>query len=84
MAKMSPMLMPAAFSISASASTKAMPRRSATRRPIDDLPAPIMPTSTIERRPSAAVTAASGLAARSCVAPWGIILRSYWFDQSRV
>ena len=58
MAKMSEMVMPAAFSISASASTNGMPSRSATRRPIDDLPAPIMPTSTAERRPSAATMAA--------------------------
>src|SRR5262249_7751618 len=51
---------------------------SATRRPIDDLPEPIMPTSTIERRPRAVVTAASGRAARSGVAPCGIVLQSYW------
>ena len=41
------------FSISASASTNGMPSRAASRRPTEDLPAPIMPTSTIERRPSA-------------------------------
>ena len=51
-AKISAMLMPAAFSISLSASTKGMPRRAPSRRPIDDLPTPIMPTSTIERRPA--------------------------------
>ena len=53
--------MPAAFSISASASTNGTPSRSATRRPIEVLPAPIMPTSTAERQPSAATMAASGL-----------------------
>ena len=53
-AKISAIVMPAAFSISASASTNGMPSRAASRRPIDDLPAPIMPTSTTERRPSAA------------------------------
>ena len=37
------------FSISVSASTNGMPSRAASRRPTDDLPAPIMPTSTIER-----------------------------------
>src|SRR5271170_1265122 len=51
---MSAMLMPAAFSISASASTKGTPSRAPRRRPIDDLPTPIMPMSTIERRPSRA------------------------------
>ena len=33
---------------------RAMPSRAASRRPIDDLPAPIMPTSTTERRPERA------------------------------
>ena len=46
--------MPAALSISVSASTKGRPSRVASLRPTDDLPAPIMPTSTMERRPSAA------------------------------
>ena len=55
---MSGIVMPAAVSISLSASTKAMPSRSASRRPIEDLPAPIMPTSTTERAPSAATIAA--------------------------
>src|SRR6266508_3595153 len=40
-----------------------MPRRAASLRPTEDLPAPIMPTSTIERRPSAAAMAASAGAA---------------------
>jgi len=37
---------------------------SRSRRPIDDLPAPIMPTSTIERAASAATMAATGGAVR--------------------
>ena len=47
------------------------PRRCASRRPIEDLPAPIMPTSTIERRPSAAiraVTSSCGRGAGFCAA----------------
>ena len=52
--------MPAAFSISTSASTNGMPSRLASLRPTDDLPAPIMPTSTTERRPSAALSDACG------------------------
>ena len=43
--------MSAAFSISTSASTNGIPSRLASLRPTDDLPAPIMPTSTTERRP---------------------------------
>ncbi len=54
--------MPAAFSISVSASTNGIPSRLASRRPIEDLPAPIMPTSTTERAPSAATMAGSGAA----------------------
>src|SRR5262245_53057454 len=54
--------MPAAFSISVSASTNGMPSRCARRRPTEDLPAPIMPTSTTERRPRAAAMAVSGVA----------------------
>ena len=45
--------MPAAVSISVSASAKGRPSRVASRRPIDDLPAPIMPTSTSDRVPKA-------------------------------
>src|SRR5271163_1837017 len=45
------MLMSAAVSISESASTNGTPSRAARRRPMDDLPTPIMPTSTIERGP---------------------------------
>ena len=56
---MSGMLIPAASSIALSASTNGMPSRAASRRPIDDLPAPIMPTSTSERAPSAATIAVS-------------------------
>src|ERR1700733_9013608 len=56
---MSAMFIPAAFSISASASTKGTPSRVPSRRPIDDLPTPIMPVSTIERRPSRARIAAA-------------------------
>src|ERR1700694_803631 len=51
--------MPAAASISASASMKGMPSRAASRPPIDDFPAPIIPMSTIERFPSAATSVAS-------------------------
>src|ERR1051326_5944301 len=40
---------PAACSISASASRKGRPSRAASRRPIEVLPAPINPTSTIRR-----------------------------------
>ena len=58
---MSGMLIPAAVSISLSASANGMPSRAAKRRPIEDLPAPIMPTSTTERAPSAATIAASEL-----------------------
>ncbi len=60
LSKISGMVMPAALSISVSASTKGMPSRVASLRPIDDLPAPIMPTSTMERRPSAPTIARSG------------------------
>src|ERR1700733_16022139 len=45
------MLSPPAVSISESPSTNGTPSRAARRRPIDDLPTPIMPTSTIERGP---------------------------------
>src|SRR5262245_8657048 len=58
-AKISSIDMPAAISISASASTNGMSSRCARRRPIDDLPAPIMPTSTIARPLRAATIAAS-------------------------
>ena len=58
--------MPAAFSISTSASTNGIPSRLASLRPTDDLPAPIMPTSTTERRPSAAPSDACGCAQRRC------------------
>ena len=46
--------MPAAASISVSASRNGSRSRADSRRPMVDLPAPIMPTSTIERAPSAA------------------------------
>ena len=59
LSKISGMVMPAALSISVSASMKGIPSRAASLRPIDDLPAPIMPTSTIERLPSARTTADS-------------------------
>ena len=56
--------MPAcAASISVSASRNGSRSRAASRRPMVDLPAPIMPTSTIERVPSAAVISAS----------WGVL-----------
>ena len=51
--------MPAAASISASASRNGKPSRADSRRPMVDLPAPIIPTSTTERAPSAAVISAS-------------------------
>ena len=51
--------MPAAASISVSASRNGSRSRAASRRPMVDLPAPIMPTSTTERVPSAAVISAS-------------------------
>src|SRR5882757_4609672 len=53
--------MPAAVSISLSASVKGSRSRAAIRRPMVDLPAPIIPTSTIDRGPSAAVMSASRL-----------------------
>src|SRR3546814_10566382 len=46
---MSEMVMPAAHSISSSASAKGRPSRCARRRPIVDLPAPISPTRTTVR-----------------------------------
>ena len=55
--KISGMVMPAARSISASASLKGMPKRCANLLPIDVFPAPIMPTSTIVRVPKAALSA---------------------------
>src|SRR3954452_7204990 len=51
---------PAAASISVSASTNGIRSRADSRRPIVDLPAPIMPTSTTERVPRAAMISASG------------------------
>ena len=56
LAKISAMLRLAAFSISASASRKGRCRRLASRRPIEVLPAPIMPTSTMQRLPRRAST----------------------------
>src|SRR5690606_932582 len=44
--KMALMLAPVRCSMNASASTKSRPKRSAMRRPMEDLPAPIGPTST--------------------------------------
>src|SRR5215510_8777839 len=52
--------MPAAASISVSASTKGSLSRAARRRPMVDLPTPIMPTSTIERPASADRMSGSG------------------------
>src|SRR5262249_50403257 len=50
------------------ASTNGIASRAASRRPIDDLPEPIMPTSTTERGPSAAISvASSGVATASSV-----------------
>ena len=61
--------MPAAFSISGSASTNGTPSLPASLRPIEDLPAPIMPTNTTERDPSAATSADScSAAALLCMA----------------
>src|SRR5689334_23244364 len=54
------MVMPAAVSISVSASTKGSRRRAASSRPTVDLPAPIIPTSTISRLQRAARIARSG------------------------
>jgi hypothetical protein len=51
--------MPAAASISMSASRNGSRSRADSRRPMVDLPAPIMPTSTTERAPSAAMISAS-------------------------
>src|SRR5882724_2923753 len=48
-----------ANSISASASRNGKPRRADSRRPMVDLPAPIIPTSTTERTPKATVISAS-------------------------
>ena len=61
--KISGIDMPAAVSISVSASRKGSPSRADKRRPIVDLPAPIMPTSTTERPPSAALISASWIIA---------------------
>ena len=58
-AKISAIDMSAAVSISVSASTKDSRKRPASRRPMVDLPAPIIPTSTTERGPSAAAISAS-------------------------
>src|ERR1700677_4606549 len=58
---------PAASSISASASTNGKPRRMASRRPIEVLPAPINPTNAI-RRPRSE----SGIAKASL---WAAMLR---------
>ncbi len=57
--KMSGIDMPAAASISVSASRNGSRSRADSRRPMVDLPAPIMPTSTTERVPSAADISAS-------------------------
>jgi hypothetical protein len=38
-----------------------MPRRAPSRRPIDDLPTPIIPINTIERSPSRDTMAGAGL-----------------------
>ena len=54
--------MPAAASISASASRNGIPSRADSRRPMVDLPAPIIPTSTTDRVPSAAIISASWVA----------------------
>src|SRR3569623_3627794 len=54
------LVMPAALSCLLSAALNGLPSRAARRRPIDDLPAHIMPTSTTERRPSARWMRASG------------------------
>ena len=67
-AKISVMVMPAAFSISASASMNGTPSRAASLRPTEDLPAPIMPTSTSERGPSAAASGCCGCAAAALLA----------------
>ena len=67
--KISGIDMPAAFSISVSASTNGTLSRLASLRPMEDLPAPIMPTSTTERWPSAATSAdSSSAAAPLCMA----------------
>ena len=52
--KISEMVNCAPASISASASTNGKPSFEANRLPTEVFPAPIMPTSTIERSPSAA------------------------------
>ena len=57
--KMSGIDIPAAASISVSASRNGSRSRADSRRPMVDLPAPIIPINTIERLPSAAVISAS-------------------------
>ena len=52
MAKISGIVMPAAASTSGSASTKRQAEPLASRRPTVVLPAPIRPTSTIDRAPA--------------------------------
>ena len=62
--------LPAARSISSSASTKGRPSRGARRRPTADLPQPGMPTSTIDRLPSArAQTRCAGASSASSFLP---------------
>src|SRR6185437_8822843 len=58
-AGMSGIDMPAAASISTSASRNGSPSRTDSLRPMVDLPAPIIPTNTIERLPRAAEIPAS-------------------------
>jgi hypothetical protein len=57
--KISGIDIPAAASISTSASRKGSRNRADSRRPMVDLPAPIMPISTTDRAPSAAAISAS-------------------------
>src|SRR5258708_23034117 len=64
--------MPAAASISVSASRNGIRSRADSRRPMVDLPAPIMPTSTTERVPSAEVISASW----DVLAPAGVAVSS--------
>ena len=61
------MVQPAASSISASASRNGRPSRAASRRPIEVLPAPISPTSTMLRPASASGERNSLPSVRCCV-----------------
>jgi hypothetical protein len=71
MVKMSVIDMPAADSISVSASAKGSESRIARRRPIEDFPAPIMPTRTTERPCRPSIIAAPAVPETGIGGPFG-------------